>query len=134
MKPLYQKLGLTNETVAAVVNPPDNYFILLGGTVGLQKEYSSLSVGRFDLIHLYVNSKEELETLLKESVYSVSPWGMIWVSWQKKDKYTKTDVTEELIRKAALPLGLLDIKVTAVDSTWLALKLVFRRKGGAKLF
>ena len=54
MKPLYQKLGLTNETVAAVVNPPDNYFILLGGTVGLQKEYSSLSVGRFDLIHLYL--------------------------------------------------------------------------------
>jgi hypothetical protein len=134
MKHLYEKLGLTNETVAAVVNPPDDYFSVLGGTVGTQKEYPSLSAGRFDLIHLYVNSKEELESLLKESVYSVSPWGMVWVSWQKKDKYAKTDVSEELIKKVAQPLGLMDVKVTAVDDTWLALKLVFRRKGGSTLF
>jgi hypothetical protein len=134
MKQLYEKLGLTNETVAAVVNPPDDYFTVLGGTVGMQKEYPSLSAGRFDLIHLYVNNKEELETLLKESVYSVSPWGMVWVSWQKKDKYAKTDVNEDMIRKVALPLGLVDVKVASVDDTWSALKLVFRRKGGATLF
>ena len=59
---------------------------------------------------------------------------MVWVSWQKKDKYAKTDVSEEMIKKVAQPLGLVDVKVTAVDDTWLALKLVFRRKGGATLF
>lgn len=134
MKLLYEKFGLTNETVAAVVNPPDDYFTLLGGTVALQKEYSSLSAGRFDLIHLYVNSREELERLLKESVYSVSPWGMVWVSWKKKEKYAKMDVTEDLIRKLALPLGLVDMKVISIDDAWFALKLVFRRKGGASLF
>lgn len=54
--------------------------------------------------------------------------GMIWVSWPKKTSGVKTDVTEGVIRKAALPLGLVDVKVCAVDETWSGLKLVIRKE------
>ena len=54
--------------------------------------------------------------------------GMIWVSWPKKTSGVKTDVTEGVIREVALPLGLVDVKVCAVDVTWSGLKLVIRKE------
>ena len=52
--------------------------------------------------------------------------GMIWVSWPKKAARVPTDVTEDVLREVALPLGLVDTKVCAVDDTWSGLKLVIR--------
>ena len=54
--------------------------------------------------------------------------GAIWVSWPKKSSGVATDVTEDGIRELALPLGLVDIKVCAVDETWSGLKLVIRKQ------
>jgi hypothetical protein len=53
--------------------------------------------------------------------------GTIWVSWPKKASGVTTDVTEDTVREIALPLGLVDIKVCAVDATWSGLKLVIRK-------
>ena len=52
--------------------------------------------------------------------------GVIWVSWPKKAAKVPTDVTEDVVRVLALPLGLVDVKVCAVDETWSGLKLVIR--------
>lgn len=52
--------------------------------------------------------------------------GMIWVSWPKKAARVPTDVTEDTVRDVALPLGLVDVKVCAVDEVWSGLKLVIR--------
>ena len=52
----------------------------------------------------------------------------IWVSWPKKVSRVPTDITEDRIREVALPLGLVDIKVCAVDEVWSALKLVLRKE------
>jgi hypothetical protein len=57
----------------------------------------------------------------------IRPDGMIWVSWYKKSSGIATDITEDTIRDTALPLGLVDIKVCAVDDTWSGLKLVIRK-------
>jgi hypothetical protein len=54
--------------------------------------------------------------------------GAIWVSWPKKSSKVPTDITEDTIRELALPLGLVDIKVCAVDETWSGLKLVIRKE------
>ncbi|WP_230390727.1 hypothetical protein [Reinekea sp. G2M2-21] len=53
---------------------------------------------------------------------------MIWVSWPKKASKVPTDVTEDVIRKAILPLGLVDVKVCAVSDVWSALKVVIRKE------
>jgi hypothetical protein len=52
----------------------------------------------------------------------------VWVSWPKKAANVETDITEDTIREIALPMGLVDIKVCAVDATWSGLKLVIRRE------
>jgi hypothetical protein len=58
----------------------------------------------------------------------LDPAGMIWVSWPKKSAKLDTDITEDVIRAVALPMGLVDVKVCAVDETWSGLKLVIRNE------
>jgi hypothetical protein len=53
---------------------------------------------------------------------------MIWVSWPKKSAGVATDITEDVIRELALPLGFVDIKVCAVDEVWSGLKLMIRKE------
>ena len=57
----------------------------------------------------------------------LDPAGFLWVSWPKKPSKVATDITEDVIREVALPLGLVDVKVCAVDATWSGLKLMIRR-------
>ena len=58
--------------------------------------------------------------------------GMVWVSWPKKASKVATDISEDVVREIALPLGLVDVKVCAIDAVWSGLKLVRRRsaRGG----
>ena len=58
--------------------------------------------------------------------------GMIWVSWPKKASRVPTAMTEDAVREAAFPLGLVDVKVCAVDDVWSGLKLVIRRENRTK--
>ena len=58
----------------------------------------------------------------------MKPNAAIWVSWPKKSSKVPTDLTEDVIREIALPMGLVDIKVCAVDEVWSGLKLVIRKE------
>ena len=58
----------------------------------------------------------------------VSDTGIIWISWPKKSAGVPSDVTEDVIRAIALPLGFVDVKVCAIDETWSGLKLMVRRE------
>ena len=68
--------------------------------------------------------KDEYFTHLPELKYQLKPNGMIWVSWPKKSSKVVTDINENIIRDYALQIGLVDIKVCAVDEIWSGLKLV----------
>ena len=59
---------------------------------------------------------------------AIDPAGMIWVSWPKKSSGVATDLTEDVVRQIALPLGLVDIKICAVDEVWSGLKLMIRKE------
>ena len=80
-----------------------------------------------DLWHLFVRSRAELSARLEPCMRQITQSGMIWVSWPKKSSGVRSDVTEDVIRELALPLGLVDVKVCAVDDTWSGLKLVIRK-------
>ncbi len=54
--------------------------------------------------------------------------GMIWASWPKKSSGVETDLDEDAVHELALAIGLVDVKVCAVDETWSGLKLVRRLK------
>jgi hypothetical protein len=57
----------------------------------------------------------------------IRPDAVIWVSWPKKASRVATDITEDVIREICLPMGLVDVKVCAVDEVWSGLKLVIRK-------
>ncbi len=80
-----------------------------------------------DAAHVFVTARAELERLLEMLRHQISADGQIWVSWPKQASAMETDVTEDTIREVALPLGLVDTKVCAVDETWSGLKLVIRK-------
>lgn len=79
-------------------------------------------------VHVFVLRAAELASLLARLRRAIDPTGFVWVSWPKKASGVATDVTEDVIRRAALPLGLVDVKVCAVSDVWSGLKLVVRRE------
>jgi len=81
-----------------------------------------------DAAHIFVTGRAELESKLHQLLPLLDPAGMIWVSWPKKASKRPTDITEDVIRDVCLPMGLVDVKVCAVDATWSGLKLVVRRQ------
>lgn len=126
--PLWKKLGYASGTVAVLDSAPASYinFIELTGDVSVQ--WSARVTAKTTLVHLFVTELEVLRARLKSLRRSIAPTCAIWVSWPKKSSKVKSDVTENLIRDAALPLGFVDIKVCAVDETWSGLKLVIRKE------
>jgi hypothetical protein len=126
--PLLKKLGIKADFTVRVVNQPDNYFDLLApitveGLVFLHSLQPEL-----DLVHLFTNSRDELMEELSLNRNLIKPEGSIWVSWYKKAAKLPTEITEDTIREAALPMGLVDVKVCAVDEKWSGLKLVIRKE------
>ena len=77
--------------------------------------------------HVFVTRRADLERIVTAIRHQLTPNGFVWISWPKKASKVPTDITEDTIREVALPTGLVDIKVCAVDETWSGLKLVIRK-------
>jgi hypothetical protein len=77
--------------------------------------------------HVFVTARSRLEEALHRLLPLLDPAGFLWVSWPKKAAKVATDISEDVIREVALPLGLVDVKVCALDATWSGLKLMIRR-------
>ncbi|MES0879384.1 hypothetical protein ABLQ08_01820 [Roseibium sp. SCPC14] len=78
--------------------------------------------------HVFTREREELSALLEKLRGLLAADGMIWVSWPKKSSKVPTTVTEDVVREVCLPMGLVDVKVCAVDAVWSGLKLVIRKE------
>lgn len=131
--PLAKKLGIKDGFTVATTNAPDEYEQLLSplpNGVTLQNLSHSQSIT--DLIHLFTNSRDELSSELSKCRNLIKQDGAIWVSWYKMAAKLPTEITEDTVREVAFPLGLVDVKVCAVDDKWSGLKLVIRRENRVK--
>jgi len=125
--PLAKKLGIKPGSNVFVDGAPTAYEQLLAPMpdgVSVQSAVDSST----DVMHLFATSKAELAVALKRALRQLRPDAALWVSWPKKASRVPTDITEDAIRELALPLGLVDIKVCAVDDVWSGLKLVLRKE------
>ncbi|HEV3005472.1 MAG TPA: hypothetical protein VGX78_13485 [Pirellulales bacterium] len=123
--PLAKKLGIKPGQRVFVEHSPVDYPSLvdpLPEKVALVKRLT----GKVDLIHLFTRDAQQLKKKLAGYRRKIVENGTIWVSWPKKASKVPTDITEDVIRAVALPLGYVDVKVCAVDETWSGLKLVIR--------
>jgi len=125
--PLSQKLGIKPNTTVIAINPPADYLSLLAPLPEGVKFSSRLTQDCL-FVHLFTAKRADLEQYLLRLRSKLSDSGVVWISWPKKAAKIKTDVTEDVIRAVALPLGLVDTKVCAVDGTWSGLKLMVRRE------
>lgn len=125
-KPVWQKLGLTPATRVLVRDAPADYARM----VGLRKtELNQASLrGAFDVAHVFATSAKALSAEIVALSRRLPANGVIWASWPKKTSKIATDITEDTVRTIALPLGLVDVKVCAIDTVWSGLKLIWRRK------
>jgi hypothetical protein len=124
-KPIWQKLGLAAETRVLVRGAPSDYAALVGLRTG---ELALVSArGAFDLAHVFATSAKTLDAEIGALAKRLPATGVLWISWPKKSAKVATDITEDTVRKLALPLGLVDVKVCAIDAVWSGLKLVWRR-------
>lgn len=120
---LEKKLGLKEGLVIRLLNEPDDYFGLFENfpvNVKIRKTKS----GKKNFIHFFTTKASELKQRLPLLMTEIEQDGMIWVSWPKKASKVPTDITEDIIRNFAIDIGLVDVKVCAVDNIWSGLKLV----------
>ena len=85
-------------------------------------------VGPIEAAHVFVTTRAALEDSIRRLLPLLDPAGFLWISWPKKASKVPTDITEDAIREIALPTGLVDVKVCAIDAIWSGLKLMIRRE------
>jgi Protein of unknown function (DUF3052) len=125
-KALGEKLGIKSWTRVKPRNAPGNYKQLLG-LVQTDAVVSTRLRPPVDLVHIFSIARAHVSAELRRAIEEIDQDGAIWVSWPKKSSGVDTDLTEDVIREVALPMGLVDVKVCAVDEVWSGLKLVIRK-------
>lgn len=124
--PLAKKLGIKPGSAIFVIAAPGHYDELLAPLPEGVKRVRKIDDA--DVAHFFETSRARLDKDLRAAVSKMQQYAAIWISWPKKAAKVETDITEDTIREVALPLGLVDIKVCAVDETWSGLKLVIRKQ------
>ena len=131
--PLVKKLGIKPGHRVALLKPPRGFGALLEGLPADVKPVTDpKGRGPRDLIVLFAPDMASLRTRLAPALRTLDPAGALWVCWPKKSSALFRDLSEDGVRAAALPVGLVDVKVCAVDEDWSGLKLVVRLENRPK--
>jgi hypothetical protein len=125
--PLATKLGIKPAHVVGLINPPEQFAALLEPLPEGVSVVSGVR-SRRDVVVAFLVRRSELEQKLVAMTKAVAPAGAIWVAWPKKASKVPTDMTEDVVRAVALPTGLVDNKVCAIDDVWSGLRLVVRKE------
>lgn len=126
--PLVKKLGIKTGMKVLLRHAPENFDEIVGELPDDVTLATAIGNGDFDFVHFFVRNSADLDAELEVLSRQIVPHGMIWVSWYKKASKIPTDVTEDVIRDLARAIGLVDVKVCAVDDIWSGLKLVIRKE------
>lgn len=124
--PLAQKLGIAPGSRVLVAGGPADYLKTLAPLPPDVRIVSRLAAS-VDIAHLFTAERATLEKSLAAFRKTLRPTAVVWVSWPKKSSGVASGITEDTVRKVALPMGFVDVKVCAIDDVWSGLKLVVRK-------
>ncbi len=125
--PLARKLGIKSESTLVVIGDPGHFLDIVAPLPPAVTVRTSAR-GKADVAVFFTKRASDLERRIDSLGRLVFPDGGCWVCWPKRASGVSTDMTEDVVREVALPLGLVDNKVAAVDDTWSGLRLVWRRE------
>jgi hypothetical protein len=122
--PLVTKLGIGPATTLALLEVPDGLIAELPPDVTVRTR----AQGRADVVVACFVARARFEARIEQLGAMVFPAGGLWIAWPKRASGVATDMNEDVVREVALPLGLVDNKVCAIDETWSGLRMVWRRE------
>ena len=122
--PLAKKLGIKDGDEVVALGGPDGFTGLLDGA---PVTVSSRVPRKADVIVAFFTKRADLAKRIEPCGKAIFPNGGLWVAWPKRASGVATDITEDTVREVALPLGLVDNKVCAIDDVWSGLRVVWRR-------
>jgi hypothetical protein len=111
----------------AILHAPQGYLATLGGLPAGVRVLVGRASG-LDFIHLFARTRADLERSFAPAATRLKPDGMLWVSWPKQSSPLAGDLSENIVREIGLTVGLVDVKVAAIDYDWSGLKFVYRLK------
>ncbi|MBL6444908.1 DUF3052 domain-containing protein [Fulvivirga sp. 29W222] len=123
--PLVKKLGLKEGSRIVLVNQPDNYFSLLDDLPDVKLANDDEQA---DFLHFFTRDVGELKEQLPLLKSRMKKDAMLWISWPKKASKVPTTIDENLVRSIGVNIGLVDVKICAVDEVWSGLKFMYRIK------
>jgi Protein of unknown function (DUF3052) len=136
--PLPQKLGIKEGHRVVLLGAPASFAATLSPLppvrleTALPKGKGGAAEDAIDVVVLFCRARKELEAAIAGVHARLAPAGGLWVAWPKKASKIATDMTEDVVREVALPRGLVDNKVCAIDDVWSGLRLVIRKELRAK--
>lgn len=127
--PLAKKLGIKNGFTILLVNEPKHYKSLFRDFPLDTKEVKRPRQETVDFAHVFCTTEKDLKTFLPKLKPALKKDGMVWVSWPKGASKIETTINRETVRDYVLSkIGLVDIKVAAIDANWSGLKFVYRKE------
>lgn len=127
--PLVRKLRIKPGHTILPLKAPSHYFDLLDelppGVTVSDKKLKDL----VPFIHLFAKDANDLTQYFPIAKNRLDKDGMLWVSWIKKSSKLETNISESDVRNLGLEIGLVDVKICAVDEDWPGLKFLYRKKG-----
>lgn len=120
--PLAKKLGIKDGSTVMLLGAPTDVMAELPPDVAVRTQLR----GKADVVVAFFTGRQQFEGRVDTLGKVVFPDGGLWIAWPKKSSGVVTDITDHVVREAALPLGLVDNKVCAIDDTWSGLRLVWR--------
>jgi hypothetical protein len=125
--PLARKLGIVAGGRVLAIEAPAGYVDWLA-PLPADVRFVEDVAPEVAVVHVFADRRAALATQLDRLRTRIAPDAAVWVSWPKKAAKVPTDITEDVIRELALPLGFVDVKVCAVSEVWSGLKLVIRKE------
>jgi hypothetical protein len=125
--PLAKKLGVKEGQTVAVLNEPAGFRDWLDPLPEGVRMTTSIGTSP-DVVVIFADRRARLQRRVEQAAEAIFPNGSIWVSWPKRSSKVATDITEDVVREVALPLGLVDTKVCAISEVWSGLRVVWRKE------
>ncbi|HTJ69236.1 MAG TPA: DUF3052 family protein [Actinospica sp.] len=127
--PLVKKLGIKPGHRVAVLNPPSDFLATLGQLPEDVELFDALdAVDRLDIVLWFGTERAGLERIVSDVRGVLTQDGGLWIGWPKRASKIPTEVTDDIVRDVALPTGLVDNKICAIDASWSGIRLVLRRE------
>jgi hypothetical protein len=130
-KPMWAKLGFDPGQGVILIDAPAGFSIAgAPGGLALERELSGggASEEHAEAILAFFTALAGVRDSLAALAERIFPAGAIWVAWPRRAGGHESDIRERDIRDVALPLGLVDVKVAALDEDWSGLRLVWRKE------